>query len=159
MVSSNPSSRLVKHIIRSYARLAENNRVRAILRDNLPGIFKDQNFYQSLEESSKRWLQNLLKALSNIPSRENDRNNTMQLINGLNANSNAFMMNQSEILPSGAPYTYGSYPEFMEGSNNININMNKSLGYGIGSNGVSNSGSSKNFANFNGNMFAYKNGK
>jgi hypothetical protein len=65
MINSNPSARLVKHIIRSYARLSENPRVRSILKENLPAILKDKNFYQSLDDSSKRWLHNLLKTLSN----------------------------------------------------------------------------------------------
>ncbi len=87
MINSNPPPRLVKHIIRSYARLAENSRVRAILRENLPATIKDKTFYQNLDESSKRWLQNLMKQLSNtnMPIMNNMMNNIpMQVINPIN---------------------------------------------------------------------------
>ena len=87
MINSNPPPRLVKHIIRSYARLAENSRVRAVLRENLPATIKDKAFYQTLDESSKRWLQNLMKQLSstNMPVMNNMMNNIpMQVINPMN---------------------------------------------------------------------------
>jgi thioredoxin reductase len=64
MVSTNQSARLVKHIIRSYARLSENQRVRSILKDNLPVIFKDKNFQNNLDETSRRWIQSIFKHLS-----------------------------------------------------------------------------------------------
>ena len=66
MIVSNPPSRLVKHIIRSYARLAENTRVRPVLKENIPSILKDKIFYQNLDDSSKRWLQNLMKLLAGV---------------------------------------------------------------------------------------------
>lgn len=67
MIVSNPPSRLVKHIIRSYARLAENTRVRTVMRENMPSIIKDKAFYQTLDDSSKRWLQKLIKLIGTNP--------------------------------------------------------------------------------------------
>lgn len=64
MVSTNQSARLVKHIIRSYARLSENQRVRSILKDNLPVIFKDKTFQSNLDETSRRWIQSIFKHLN-----------------------------------------------------------------------------------------------
>lgn len=64
MLSNNQSPRLVKHIIRSYARLSENTRVRSILKENLPVVFKDRAFQNSLDETSKKWIQNIFKHLS-----------------------------------------------------------------------------------------------
>lgn len=64
MLNSNQSPRLIKHIIRSYARLSDSTRVRSILKDNLPGIFKDKTFITNLDENSKRWVQNIYKNLS-----------------------------------------------------------------------------------------------
>lgn len=55
---------LIKHIIRSYARLSENTRVRSILKDNLPSILHDKRFQSTLDETSKRWLQNIFRYLS-----------------------------------------------------------------------------------------------
>jgi hypothetical protein len=74
MIVSNPPSRLVKHIIRSYARLAENTRVRTVMRENMPGIIKDKAFYQTLDDSSKRWLQKLIKLIGNTPVNPNPTN-------------------------------------------------------------------------------------
>jgi hypothetical protein len=64
MLNTNQSQRLVKHIIRSYARLSENTRVRSILKDNLPNIFKERTFQESLDETSRRWIQNICKHLN-----------------------------------------------------------------------------------------------
>lgn len=54
-----PSSRLLKHIIRCYNRLAENPRALIALRENMPIIVKDNNIFASLDESSKKCLKNL----------------------------------------------------------------------------------------------------
>ena len=63
MVNQNQSPRLVKHIIRSYARLSENTRVRSILKENLPLIFKDKTFQSNLDETSKKWINSIFKHL------------------------------------------------------------------------------------------------
>jgi ABC-type iron transport system FetAB ATPase subunit len=73
---------LTKHIIRSYARLSENSRVRAILKDNLPNILYDKKFTSTLDETSKRWLNNIFRYL-NI-KQTNDIND----INVITNNSN-----------------------------------------------------------------------
>lgn len=59
MMNNKPSNRLVKHIIRSYARLAENSIVRDILKSNIPPIMRDKNFINELDDSSKKWMRNL----------------------------------------------------------------------------------------------------
>ena len=63
MIKNKPSSRLVKHIIRSYCRLAENPEGKNLLKNNLPQEMKEMEFINSLDESSKKWLQNLNKLL------------------------------------------------------------------------------------------------
>lgn len=64
-----PSSRLLKHIIRCYNRLAENPRARMALRGNMPIILKEQRLLDNLDESSKKCLNNLNESLFN---NEND---------------------------------------------------------------------------------------
>ena len=64
MINSNPSPRLIKHIIRSYARLADNKNVRLNLKERLPPVMKDKAFLNGLDESSKKWMTNLWKSLS-----------------------------------------------------------------------------------------------
>lgn len=148
MINYNPSPRLVKHIIRSYARLAENSRVRSILRDNLPNILKEKSFYQSLEESSRKWLQNLLKALTNVPANNGNNDRSMQIINGLNGNGinqGNYMMNSNEMT---GQFNYPNYNDYMDNNKGAYL-MNSSTG----------NGSAKNYLNLNGNVFTYKNGK
>jgi hypothetical protein len=93
MIVSNPPSRLVKHIIRSYARLAENTRVRTVMRENMPGIVKDKGFYNTLDDSSKRWLQKLIKLIGTNtvnPSPPNMMQNLNPITNDINFSSEAF---------------------------------------------------------------------
>lgn len=47
-------------------------RVCSILKDNLPVNFKDKNFYNNLDDSSKKWLQNLLKNLNMVSGSSNN---------------------------------------------------------------------------------------
>ncbi len=87
MIVSNPPGRLVKHIIRSYARLAENTRVRTVMKENMPNIIKDKVFYQTLDDSSKRWLQKLIKLIGTNPVNQNPTN-LMQNINPISNDMN-----------------------------------------------------------------------
>lgn len=63
MINKTKQSVLIKHIIRSYARLSENSKVRTILKDNLPAILHDKGFQSSLDDTSKKWLNNIFKFL------------------------------------------------------------------------------------------------
>ena len=60
-----PSVRLLKHIIRCYLRLSENQRAREALRQCLPDPLKDVTFSSCLKDDqvTKRWLQTLLTNL------------------------------------------------------------------------------------------------
>jgi len=64
-----PSTRLLKHIIRCYNRLAENPRARIALRENMPIILKEARLLENLDESSKKCLKNLNDSIFN---NEND---------------------------------------------------------------------------------------
>jgi len=63
MLSNNPSTRLLKHIIRCYSRMAENHRARSILKENFPPILREKSFYEGLDEGAKKWLVSFLKTL------------------------------------------------------------------------------------------------
>ena len=54
-----PSTRLLKHIIRCYNRLAENPRARIALRENIPIILKESKLIENFDESLKKCLKNL----------------------------------------------------------------------------------------------------
>lgn len=62
LVETTPSVRLLKHIIRCYLRLSENQRAREALRQCLPDPLKDFTFAACLKEDTvtKRWLYSLL---------------------------------------------------------------------------------------------------
>lgn len=64
-LAKEPSSRLLKHVIRCYLRLSDNTRAREALRQCLPDQLKDSTFKECLKEdkSTKNWLGTLLKNL------------------------------------------------------------------------------------------------
>ncbi|EYU33659.1 hypothetical protein ABFS83_08G171500 [Erythranthe nasuta] len=61
-LAEQPSSRLLKHIIRCYLRLSDNPRAADALRNALPDTFRDATFISCLREdpTARRWLQQLL---------------------------------------------------------------------------------------------------
>ncbi|KAI5674776.1 hypothetical protein M9H77_15140 [Catharanthus roseus] len=61
-LAEQPSSRLLKHIIRCYLRLSDNSRACDALRSCLPDILRDATFSSCLREdpTARRWLQQLL---------------------------------------------------------------------------------------------------
>ena len=121
MMNNKPSNRLVKHIIRSYARLAENVIVRDILKSNIPPIMRDKNFINDLDESSRKWMKNLQMLLNEKNNMQplQSSNNHIPAINmnimgqmimpqipmGQISNQPSFMMQQQSN-----EYGYGMYP-------------------------------------------------
>ncbi|KAH7521214.1 hypothetical protein FEM48_Zijuj07G0009500 [Ziziphus jujuba var. spinosa] len=71
-LADNPSSRLLKHIIRCYLRLTDNLRACEALRNCLPDMLRDATFNECLREdpTTRRWLQQLLHntGVSRVPS-------------------------------------------------------------------------------------------
>ena len=63
MLSNDPSTRLLKPIIRCYSRMSENHRARSILKENYPQILNDRGFQKSLDDFTKRWLISFLKTI------------------------------------------------------------------------------------------------
>ncbi|KAG8386100.1 hypothetical protein BUALT_Bualt03G0113900 [Buddleja alternifolia] len=61
-LAEQPSSRLLKHIIRCYLRLSDNLRACEALRSSLPDMLRDATFSSCLREdpTTRRWLQQLL---------------------------------------------------------------------------------------------------
>jgi len=91
MTGPQTSPRLLKHIIRSYARLAENPRVQKPLKENLPALFRDKDFTNNLDDASKRWLNALFKSLSsNTNGNSTNQNTSDKKSNPFNPNNNGF---------------------------------------------------------------------
>ncbi|KAE8796638.1 cell differentiation protein RCD1 [Hordeum vulgare] len=65
-LAEQPSARLLKHIIRCYLRLTENQRACAALNSCLPTVLKDGTFNSFLHDDNvtRRWLQQLLSNMS-----------------------------------------------------------------------------------------------
>jgi len=63
MLVEQPSQRLLKHIVRCYLRLADNNRSRDALKQCLPDPFRNGSFDNFLKDdpTTKRWLNQLLE--------------------------------------------------------------------------------------------------
>ncbi|CAO1438048.1 unnamed protein product [Diamesa serratosioi] len=70
-LAKEPSSRLLKHVVRCYLRLSDNARAREALRQCLPDQLRDTTFNACLQEdrSTKHWLNLLIK---NLETNSND---------------------------------------------------------------------------------------
>lgn len=64
------SARLLKHVVRCYLRLSDNDRAREALKQCLPNQLKDHTFAACLKDdnSTKKWLATLLKNLDTPPT-------------------------------------------------------------------------------------------
>jgi CCR4-NOT transcription complex subunit 9 len=82
---SQPSQRLLKHVIRCYLRLTDNPRARDALKTCLPEAFKLDSFVAFLKDdlTTSRWLQQLLDTVMN-----NNTANNLALNTGPGLNSN-----------------------------------------------------------------------
>ncbi|XP_063964484.1 CCR4-NOT transcription complex subunit 9 [Lytechinus pictus] len=69
-LAKEPSARLLKHVVRCYLRLSDNQRARGALRQCLPDQLKDNSFMAVLKDdgSTKRWLAQLIKNLTETSS-------------------------------------------------------------------------------------------
>ena len=116
MIKNKPSPRLVKHIIRSYCRLAENQEGKNLLKNNLPQEMKEAEFINTLDESSKKWLQNLNKLLKGERGGMMTNNPNGNIgVNNINININ---MNNNNNMNMGMQ---------MDLNNNPNLNNNMSM--------------------------------
>ena len=119
MIKNKPSSRLVKHIIRSYCRLAENPEGKNLLKNNLPQEMKEMEFINTLDESSKKWLQNLNKLLKGERGGIMGNNTNGNIgVNNINININ---MNNNNGMNMGGLMDLNNNQNL---NNNININPN-----------------------------------
>jgi len=121
MIKNKPSSRLVKHIIRSYYRLAENPEGKNLLKNNLPSEMKEEEFFNSLDDSSKKWLQNLNKILKGERNNGMMGNNQNGNIGVNNINININMNNNNNNMNMGMPIDLNNNGNM---NNNMNINPN-----------------------------------
>ena len=112
MIKNKPSQRLVKHIIRSYNRLADNEEGKNLLQNNLPLEMNEPEFINSLDESSRKWLMNLKRVLKGEKNVGVNNTNGNIGINNMNMNMN-MNHNNGMIGNMGMP---------MDLNNNPNIN-------------------------------------
>ena len=119
MIKNKPSPRLVKHIIRSYCRLAENQEGKNLLKNNLPQEMKEAEFINTLDESSKKWLQNLNKLLKGERGGMLTNNPNGNIgVNNINININ---MNNNNNMNMGMQMDLNNNPNM---NNNLNMNPN-----------------------------------
>ncbi len=121
MIKNKPSQRLVKHIIRSYNRLADNEEGKNLLQNNLPLEMNEPEFINALDESSRKWLMNLkrvLKGEKNVGV--NNTNNGNIGMNNLNMNMN-MNHNNGMMGNMGMPMDLNNNPNM---SNPMTMNPN-----------------------------------
>ena len=119
MIKNKPSQRLVKHIIRSYNRLAENEEGKNLLQNNLPLEMNEPDFINSLDESSRKWLMNLKRVLKGekgvVTNNQNGNINMNNMNMNMNMDHNNGMMNNM-----GMPMDLNNNPNM----NNMSMNPN-----------------------------------
>ena len=119
MIKNKPSQRLVKHIIRSYNRLAENEEGKNLLQNNLPLEMNEPDFINSLDESSRKWLMNLKRVLKGekgvVTNNQNGNINMNNMNMNMNMNHNNGIMNNM-----GMPMDLNNNPNM----NNMSMNPN-----------------------------------
>ena len=121
MIKNKPSQRLVKHIIRSYNRLAENEEGKNLLQNNLPIEMNEPEFINTLDESSRKWLMNLKRVLKGekgvVTNSQNGNMNMNNMNINMNLNHNNGMMNNM-----GMPMDLNNNPN-MSSPMSMNPNM------------------------------------
>jgi len=89
-LAKEPSGRLLKHVVRCYLRLSDNQRACEALCQCLPDQLKDETFSECLKDdkSTKHWLSMLLKNLENMtPGQQGGANQNMNnTLGGTNKN-------------------------------------------------------------------------
>ena len=121
MIRNKPSQRLVKHIIRSYNRLAENEEGKNLLKNNLPEEMKNPEFINSLDDSSRKWLMNLTRVLKGEKGVNINNMNGNMGLNNINMNLNNLNHNNGIMGNMGMPMEINNNPNI--GNMPMNPNM------------------------------------
>ena len=121
MIRNKPSQRLVKHIIRSYNRLAENEEGKNLLKNNLPEEMKNPEFINSLDDSSRKWLMNLTRVLKGEKGVNINNLNGNMGLNNMNMNLNNLNHNNGIMGNMGMPMEINNNPNI--GNMPMNPNM------------------------------------
>ena len=121
MIRNKPSQRLVKHIIRSYNRLAENEEGKNLLKNNLPDEMKSPEFINNLDDSSRKWLMNLNRVLKGEKGVNINNMNGNMGLNNINMNLNNMNHNNGMMGNMGMPMDMNNNPNM--GNMPMNPNM------------------------------------
>jgi CCR4-NOT transcription complex subunit 9 len=114
------SPRILKYILRIFARLSENKKARSTLKNILPEEIKNNKFFSVLDDSSKKWVKTLRKNLEENDSEINQKieklknDLTIKNVNTTNdKNLNNINQNKINNFNSG----------MMINNNNMNVNL------------------------------------
>jgi len=113
------SQRILKYILRIFARISENKKTRNILKNILPEEIKNNKFFNCLDDSSKKWIKILRKNLEENDSEINQKieklKNDLSIKNVNTANDkNLNNNNQNKI---------NNFNNGMIINNNMNVNL------------------------------------
>ena len=113
MLQNKSSNRIIKHVLKMFLCLKENKEAKFLIRQHFPQKLKDINFIRSLDESSQRKVNSLLKSLkedeeedniitklkNDLTNKNNNNNFTIfQNINMINNNNgNQINLNNNDI--------------------------------------------------------------
>ena len=106
-LAKDPSTRLLKHVVRCYLRLSDNGKAREALKSCLPDQLRDSTFTICLKDdtSTKKWLVQLIKNCEPPPP--------VPITPGAGVIANTMQMQQQSISPTTMAHISDQY-------NNIN---------------------------------------
>ncbi|CRH00593.1 cell differentiation protein, putative [Plasmodium relictum] len=160
----NPSSRLLKHIVRCYLRLSENPRALEALKYCLPEPLKHVNkaFIPCLKEDpyTKKWLLQLLYNINNeeesisVPNNVNNQNMNLNIINNNLSQNNYNNLNMNINMNDNNNNSNNNNNSFKEkiNSNNSNSNNNNVNNKVVNNNNNKHSSNISNNLNLNNNL-------
>ena len=124
MIQNKPSNRIIKDVLKIYLGLKENKEAKSLIRQNFPKKLKDLKFISTLDESSQRKIESLLKSL------EEDEEGTdikiIKLKNDLINNNNPTFIQNINIINKNNINIYNNGNQMCLNNKDMN-NDNKNL--------------------------------
>ena len=129
MLQNKSSNRIIKHVLKMFLCLKENKEAKFLIRQHFPQKLKDINFIRSLDESSQRKVNSLLKSLKEDEEEDNIITKLKNDLTNKNNNNNFTIFQNINMI------------------NNNNINNNNGNQINLNNNDITNNNINMMFMN------------
>ena len=129
MLQNKSSNRIIKHVLKMFLCLKENKEAKFLIRQHFPQKLKDINFIRSLDESSQRKVNSLLKSLKEDEEEDNIITKLKNDLTNKNNNNNFTIFQNINMI------------------NNNNINNNNGNQINLNNNDIANNNINMMFMN------------